>query len=86
MLKFIATEEDFYCEYLGLKISVKVVSNFEEAIYVINKYSTKHFKAIITSNYFVAEQFLKLIDSSAVYVKPFTRFTDGRKVWAWRKK
>ncbi len=73
-----ATEEDFYCEYLGLKISVKVVSNFEEAICVINKYSTKHSEAIITSNYFVAEQFLKLIDSSAVYVNASTRFTDGR--------
>ena len=72
-----ATEEDYYCEYLDLKISIKIVDNFEEAVEHILKHSSKHSESIITNNYFVAERFLKLIDSAVVYVNASTRFTDG---------
>ncbi len=70
-----ASEEDFACEYLDYKISVKTVDSLDEAIKHINKYSTK--QAIITQNEENAREFLARIDSSSVYVNASTRFTDG---------
>ena len=72
-----ATDEDFYTEFLGLKISVKVVSGYEEAIEHINKYSSSHSETIITRDRKAAEKFTELVDSAAVYVNASTRFTDG---------
>ena len=72
-----AKEEDYFCEYLDLKMSVKIVSSVEQALQHIAKYSSHHSEAIITSNYFVAEYFLDNVDSAAVYVNASTRFTDG---------
>ena len=72
-----ATEEDFYCEYLDYKMSVKIVSSVEEAVEHILKYSSKHSEAVVTNNYFVSQYFLKNVDSAAVYVNASTRFTDG---------
>lgn len=72
-----ATEEDWGKEYLDLILSLKVVSNLEDAICHINKYSTKHSESIITKNYDNARKFLNEIDSSCVYVNSSTRFTDG---------
>ena len=72
-----ATEDDFAREYLGYTISVKTVSDVNEAIRHINKYSTSHSEAIITESLENAELFTKSIDSAAVYVNASTRFTDG---------
>lgn len=72
-----ASEEDFYAEYLALKISVKVVENIGEAIPFINEHSTGHSEAIVTENNEYAERFLREIDSACVYVNASTRFTDG---------
>ncbi len=72
-----ATEEDWGEEYLDLIISLKLVSNIEEAIDHINKYSTNHSESIITTNYNHAQKFLAEVDSSCVYVNSSTRFTDG---------
>lgn len=72
-----ATEEDWYTEYLGLTISVKVVANVQEAILHINKYGTKHSEAIITEDKGNAELFLTKVDAAAVYHNASTRFTDG---------
>ncbi len=72
-----ATEEDFYCEYLDYKMSIKIVKDVDEAIAHILKYSSKHSEAIVTNNYLVAEHFLDCVDSCAVYVNASTRFTDG---------
>lgn len=72
-----ATEEDWGKEYLDYILSVKTVSNVEEAIAHINRYNTKHSEAIITSNYSNSQKFLKEIDAAAVYVNASTRFTDG---------
>lgn len=72
-----ATEEDFYTEFLALKISVKIVNGVEEAIAHINKYGTHHSDSILTENMAVAEKFLNEVDSAAVYVNASTRFTDG---------
>ncbi|MCT4544061.1 MAG: glutamate-5-semialdehyde dehydrogenase [Vallitalea sp.] len=72
-----ASEDDYGKEYLDYKISVKVVSDIDEAINHINKYNTKHSESIITENYSNARLFLDKIDAAAVYVNASTRFTDG---------
>lgn len=72
-----ASENDFYTEYLALKISVKTVENIGEAIAFINEHSTGHSEAIVTENHENAERFLREIDSACVYVNASTRFTDG---------
>ena len=63
-----ATEEDFYTEYNDFILAVKVVSGIDEAISHINRYSTGHSEAIVTSNYFLANKFLDMVDSAEVYV------------------
>ena len=72
-----ATEEDYGKEYLGYEISCKVVNGVDEAIAHINKFSTHHSEAIITTDETAKNKFLKEIDSSSVYVNASTRFTDG---------
>lgn len=72
-----ATEEDWSEEYLDLIIAIKTVDSIDDAIEHINKFSTGHSEAIVTNNYFSAQQFLEEVDSAAVYVNASTRFTDG---------
>jgi glutamate-5-semialdehyde dehydrogenase len=72
-----AVEEDWCTEYLALKVSIKVVSNVEEAITHINQYGTRHSEAIVTENEANAEVFLTKVDAAAVYHNASTRFTDG---------
>lgn len=72
-----ATEDDWYTEYLALKVSVKVVPNVEAAIAHINKYGTRHSEAIITEDTANADVFLTKVDAAAVYHNASTRFTDG---------
>ncbi len=72
-----ATEEDWDTEYLENILSIKVVSNLEEAITHIQRHSSFHSDAIVTEDYSAAEEFLNRIDSSCVYVNASTRFTDG---------
>jgi glutamate-5-semialdehyde dehydrogenase len=73
----LATEEDWYTEYLDLVISVKVVEDLNGAIAHINKYSTKHSESILTSDFNKALRFIREVDSAAVYWNASTRFTDG---------
>lgn len=72
-----AREDDWGEEYLRLCIGVRVVRDVDEAIEHINRYSTKHSEAIITSDQENANKFLRLADSAAVYWNASTRFTDG---------
>ncbi len=72
-----ATDEDFYTEYLAAIISCKVVSDLNEAIAHINKYSSQHTESIVTENYTSARRFLREVDSSSVMVNASTRFADG---------
>lgn len=72
-----ASEEDWYKEYLDLKVAVKVVDSLEEAIEHINKYGTKHSESIITQSTENAKKFQEEVDAACVYVNASTRFTDG---------
>lgn len=72
-----ATDETYYEEFLSLTMAVKVVDSYEEAVDHIERYSTHHSDAIVTSDYQTAQDFLNDVDSAAVYVNASTRFTDG---------
>ena len=72
-----ATEQDWYAEYLAAIISVKVVTDVDEAIAHINKYSSQHTDVIVTENYSNAMRFLREVDSASVMVNASTRFADG---------
>jgi glutamate-5-semialdehyde dehydrogenase len=73
----LATEQDWYTEYLDLIIGVKVVEDLTEAIAHINKYGTKHSDSILTNDFDKALRFMREVDSAAVYWNASTRFTDG---------
>lgn len=72
-----ATDEEWYEEFLSLKIGIKIVDSTEEAISHINKYGSLHSEAIVTNSQEDADKFLKEVDAAAVYVNASTRFTDG---------
>ncbi len=72
-----ACESDWYEEYLAPIISVKVVADVHEAIAHINRYSSHHTDAILTSHHEHAQSFLREVDSASVMVNTSTRFADG---------
>lgn len=73
----LATKEDWYQEYLGNEVSIKLVKDYVDAIEHINKYGTGHSEAIVTENKTTASAFLQGVDASSVYHNASTRFTDG---------
>lgn len=73
----LANEYDWETEYLDLILAVKTVSDFDEALLHIQKYSTHHSESIITKNQTNASRFMNEIDSAALYHNASTRFTDG---------
>jgi glutamate-5-semialdehyde dehydrogenase len=72
-----ATEEDYGTEYLGPVMSLKIVSDLDEAINHINHYGSQHTDAIVTENFSRAKRFLTEVDSSSVIINASTRFADG---------
>lgn len=72
-----ATVKDFGREFLSQKISVKIVSNINEAIKHIYEYSSKHSEAILSENKQNCEKFLDEVDTAVIYVNASTRFSDG---------
>ena len=72
-----ATEDDWYREYLDLKLAVRTVGSLDEAIAHINQYGSGHSDCILTTDDAHTEQFLNEVDSATVYANASTRFTDG---------
>jgi len=73
----LATEEDWYTEYLAAILSVRVVDGLDAAIDHIGRYGSQHTDAIITEDKERAQRFLREVDSSSVLVNASTRFADG---------
>jgi len=73
----LATEQDWYTEYLDLIMGVKVVKDLDEAIAHINKYGSQHSDSILTTDFDKAMRFIREVDSAVVYWNASTRFTDG---------
>jgi glutamate-5-semialdehyde dehydrogenase len=72
-----ATEEDWRTEFLDLVLAVKAVKNLDEAIEHIEMNGSHHSDAIVTDDRPAAEQFLRKVDSAAVFWNASTRFNDG---------
>ncbi len=73
----VASEDDWYTEYLAPVLAIKVIDGVEAAIEHINQYGSHHTDAIVTENYTRARRFLAAVDSSSVMVNASTRFADG---------
>jgi len=73
----LATEDDYYKEFLDYKISIKIVDDINDAIINVNRYSSGHSECIISQNYNNIEKFTTLVDAAVVYANASTRFTDG---------
>jgi glutamate-5-semialdehyde dehydrogenase len=72
-----AIDEDYDTEYLAAIISVKIVSDIDEAINFINKHSSHHTDSIITEDTLAAKEFLTRVDSAIVMHNTSTQFADG---------
>jgi glutamate-5-semialdehyde dehydrogenase len=72
-----ASEEDYYTEWLGPVVSIRVVKGLDEAIEHIAKYGSQHTDAIVAGDRARAERFLREVDSSSVMWNASTRFADG---------
>jgi glutamate-5-semialdehyde dehydrogenase len=72
-----ATDDDYFAEYLGPIISVKVVDSVEQAIAHINHYGSHHTDAVVTRDLTTARRFANEVDSAAVMINASTRFNDG---------
>ena len=72
-----ATNKDWSKEYLSPTVSVKTVSNLNEAIKHINRYGTMHTDSIITKNKITAKKFLSGVKSSIAMHNTSTQFADG---------
>jgi glutamate-5-semialdehyde dehydrogenase len=73
----IASEDDWYAEYLGPVLSIRVVQDIDAAIEHINKYGSQHTDTIVTEDYSRGRRFLREVDSSSVLINASTRFADG---------
>jgi glutamate-5-semialdehyde dehydrogenase len=73
----LATDDDYYTEYLAPIMSLKIVNGLDDAIDHIAQYGSQHTDCIVTENKHRAERFLREVDSSSVMVNASTRFADG---------
>lgn len=72
-----ATDDDWRAEYLAPILSIRTVSDADQAMQHIAEYSSGHTEAIVTENHTLAMRFLREVDSSSVIVNASTRFADG---------
>ena len=73
----LATESDWFEEYLGPTLAIKLVLDVNEAIEHINKYGSKHTDSIVSENISTIQKFMMEVDSSSVMTNASTRFADG---------
>ncbi|MBO4370330.1 MAG: gamma-glutamyl-phosphate reductase, partial [Paludibacteraceae bacterium] len=72
-----STDKSFGTEFMSLRMAVKTVGSFDEALQHIARYSSKHSECIITEDAACAQRFRKEVDAACVYVNAPTSFTDG---------
>lgn len=73
----LADHTHFGTEFLSLKMSVKTVSNLQEALDHIDRYSSRHSETIVAEDPEIQEIFLRNVDAAVVYSNASTAFTDG---------
>ena len=64
-------------EFLAMEMNVGRVADFRAAVRHINRHGSHHSDAIVTGDGVRAAEFLRDVDSAAVYHNASTRFTDG---------
>jgi len=72
-----ANDSDWDTEYTDLKLSIKIVSSFEDAVVHINKHGSGHTDVIVTDDNSAGERFQNEVDSASVMINASTRFADG---------
>ena len=72
-----ATEDDWGREYSDMVVSVKTVSDFDEALGHIERHGSRHTESIVTEDGERASRFLAEVDAAGVYHNASTRFADG---------
>ena len=72
-----ATIDDYGNEFLALEMTIKTVSNLDEALAHISEYGSKHSEAIVSENAETIKKFQNMVDASSVYSNASTAFTDG---------
>jgi glutamate-5-semialdehyde dehydrogenase len=73
----LATEQDWYAEYLDAIIAVRVVETLDAAMAHIRRYGSRHTDCIVTEDPASAERFLTKVDSAIVLHNASTQFADG---------
>lgn len=72
-----ADESDWATEYLDYTLSIKIVSDIDEALDHINQYGSGHTESIVTEDTQKAVYFMESADSGNVFHNCSTRFSDG---------
>jgi len=73
----IATEEDYFTEFLDERLSVKSASDIQSALLFIEKFSSGHTEVIVSNDQTSIDTFLHSLDSAALFVNCSSRFHDG---------
>jgi glutamate-5-semialdehyde dehydrogenase len=73
----LASEEDFYAEFLDKIISIRIVADIDDAIKKISIYGSSHTESIITEDQKSADKFLSKVNSAIVMHNASTQFADG---------
>ncbi|MCX8515860.1 MAG: glutamate-5-semialdehyde dehydrogenase [Alphaproteobacteria bacterium] len=73
----IASEDDFYAEYLDKILSIKLVKDVAAATAHINHYGSHHTDAVVTENKIIGDYFLRHVESAIVLLNASTQFADG---------
>ena len=72
-----ATDDDRGREYMDYKMAVVTVSDIDEALAYIARYSSRHSESIVSEDADACRRFMHEVDAACVYTNLPTSFTDG---------
>ncbi len=70
-------DDDWNTEFLGMRVSIKIVENLDEAILFIHRYSKGHSEGIIAKDREIIRKFTSSIDTAAIFINCSSRLHDG---------